>query len=444
MLQTMQALPPPPRDLDTVLRWDHSRRRRRLLYSQHRQDIIDAVRVAVGSEREQAWGAVDLSANPYLSLWEQASRLYGARPVVVGGGAAEKACADAGLWSLMQRVQRDTLGLREMGLRVDAVDGRPVFTPIFPDLMEAEASAAEPSQPVVLTETRWHGGRWVRVTWDARSAEHYATEVDGSDASDDVLGGRWDGDRYPYVLDGLPVVPVVIYHASETSRLWDAWTGCEIVEGSLTLGVLLTYFGHAVKNAAWAQRYAVGVDVMGVGVEGSANGSRTQVVADPATVLMLAAQDNTQPQVGQWDPPIDPMTLINAIRSYEERLVESAGLRLDVTRQNSDIRSGYSLAVARDAIRESQASYAPVFARADARTIKIAGSLLEQPVDEVEVLYQGLPQSPAERKAAIDEVIALRGAGLMSRSEAWMRLHPGSTEAEATAALAAIDREGTA
>lgn len=443
MLDTMQALPPAPRDMATMQRWEHTRRRRRLLYSEHRSDIVDAVRRAVGSERQQAWGMVDLSANPYLSLWEQAARLYAAPPIVAGGGSAAEAAASAGLWSLMQRVQRDTLGLREMGLRIEVVDGRPVFTPIFPDLIEAEADASDPSQPVVLTETRWQGGRWVRVTWDARSAMHYATEQDGSDASEEILGGRFDGSAYPCWDGTRPMVPVTIYHAAETSRLWDPWTGCEIVEGSLTLGVLLTFFGHAVKNAAWAQRYAVGVDVIGLGVEGDASGPRTQVEADPATVLMLAAQDGAQPQIGQWSPPIDPMTLISAIRAYEERLVESAGLRLDVTRQNSDIRSGYSLAVARDAIRESQASYAPVFARADARTLRIVGALLGEELGEVEVIYQGLPQSSGERKAAIDEVVTLRGAGLMSRTEAWMRLHPGATEAEATAALAAIDSERT-
>jgi hypothetical protein len=442
MLDTT-ALPPAPRDLATVTRWDHTRKRRRLLYSEHRTDIADAVRRAVGSERQQAWGTVDLSANPYLSLWEQAARLYAAAPIVAGADEVALACTQAGLWSLMQRVQRDTLGLREMGLRIEAVEGRPVFTPVFPDLIEAEADAGNPSQAVVLTETRWHRDCWVRVTWDARNAMHYATDKDGTDVSEEVLGGRFDGDAYPCRIQGVPVVPVVLYHAAETARLWDPWTGCEIVEGSLTLGVLLTYFGHAVKNAAWAQRYAVGVDVMGLGVEGDANGPRTQVESDPATVLMLAAQDGTQPQVGQWNPPIDPMTLISAIRAYEERLVESAGLRLDVTRQNSDIRSGYSLAVARDAIREAQASYAPVFARSDARTIQVAAALLGREVGPVEVIYQGLPQSPAERRAAIDEVIALRGAGLMGRLEAWLRLHPGATQQEGAAALAAIDAEGS-
>ena len=59
-------------------------------------------------------------------------------------------------------------------------------------------------------------------------------------------------------------------------------------------------------------------------------------------------------------------------------------------------------------------------------------------------LASRISQAEMERKAAIDEVIALRGAGLMSRVEAWMRLHPGASEADATAALAAIDGEGKA
>jgi hypothetical protein len=449
-LSMLLPSPPAPSDPADILRWTHSRLRRRLLYSEHEADLVERIRAHVGSTRRAAWGEPDLSANPYLSLWEQTSRLYAEVPEVRGMPETVKAATSAGLWSLMQRVQRDTLGLRETLVRVEVIDDKPVYTLLYPDLVEARASAAEPGQPIWLRESRYDAdlGIWVRVTWDSESQvpAYYATSAsDGTDVSENVLGGRYVGDAYPYRdASDRPVVPAVVYHAAETGRLWDPYTGREIVEGSLTLGMLLTYWGHVVRSCAWSQRYAVGVLVDGGDVEIEASGAaaRREIVTDPATLLMLRADEGAgQPTIGQWAPPVSPEELIKSIRSYEERLVEAAGLRVDVTRQSSDIRSGYSLAVAREAIREAQRVYEPLFARSDARLLWLTAWLLRQPDEPLTIRYLGLPQSPAERRQAVDEVIRLREAGLISRVEAWLRLHPGATDDEARAALAEIEAE---
>lgn len=406
-----------------------------------------ALREHIGSVRRAAWGPPDLTANPYLALWEQTAKLYSQAPRLGGNDALSERVESAGLWSLMQRVQRDTLGLREMGVRVEIIDGEPVYTPLYPDLLEGAARPGKPGQPIVLTETRWvEGTGWVRVTWDARPGhESYsARTTDGEDVSDEVLGGLYVGDAYPYRLDGVAVVPVVIYHAAETATLWDAYTGREIVEGSLILSVYLTYFGHVLRNCAWAQRYAAGVEVLGadgVTSDGS-SASRREVVTDPATLLLLSSQEGGgQMMIGQWSPPIQPDVLMQSIGMYEERLVESAGLRLDVTRQSADIRSGYSLAVARDSIREAQRSYEPLFARSDRMLLELTAGLLGMAVEPIRIVYQGLPESPGERRARVEEITTLRAGGLMSRREAMGRLHPDATDAEIAAALREIDAE---
>jgi hypothetical protein len=105
------------------------------------------------------------------------------------------------------------------------------------------------------------------------------------------------------------------------------------------------------------------------------------------------------------------------------------------------VRSGYSLAVARDAIREAQAVYAPLFARCDARLLTLTAALMGRPAGEWSVIHSGLPQSPAERQAAVNEVTTLLDKRLIGRVEARMRLNPGETEAQARAALARVDAE---
>lgn len=442
------SIPQPSGPVDTTQgqRWSHTRLRRRMLYGGHSEDVHAALRAHVGQVRKEAWGPPDMSANPYLSLWEQTAKLYAEEPLVTGDDDAVGAAKAAGLWSLMQRVQRDTLGLREMGVRVEVIDGAPVYTPVFPDLMEGRASASDPGQFVALTETRWTPGvGWTRVTWDAEREVYEAHDRDGNDVSAEVLGGRFVGDRYPYRLDGKAIVPVVLYHAAETSTLWDEYAGREIVDGSLTLSVYLTYFGHVLKNCAWAQRYAAGVDVGGAGLEGAdGGGARREIVTDPSTLLMLSSQEGGgQMMIGQWAPPIQPDVLMKSIGMYEERLVESAGLRVDVTRQTADIRSGYSLAVARDSIREAQRSYEPLFERSDTRLLAITGALMGRPSVPVRIVYRGLPESPGERRARLDEIAELRAQGLLTRAGAYRMLHPELNDAAIRAALAEIDAERT-
>jgi hypothetical protein len=444
-----QSVPPGPSDSSAGQRWDHTRRRRRLLYSRHEQDLRKSIQEHVGSTRAKVWGAPDMSANPYLSLWEQTARLYSAAPRVFGMDAAAEAVSEAGFWSMMQRGERDTLGLRDLGVFVQIIDGNPVFSMLFPDLLEGEAAPGDPSQPIRLTYTRQHPGLgWVRVTWDVSEPAYYATKTDGSDVSEAVLGGEFRGEAYPFRdADGAPVMPVVLYHASETGTLWDPYTGSEIVEGSLLLGVYLTYWGHVVRTCAWSQRYAAGVEVVGAESDTSdgAGAATMEITPDPSTVLMMRQADDAgggQAVIGQWAPPVDPATLIGAIRAYEERMVEAAGLRVDVTRQSSDIRSGYSLAVARDAIREAQRIYEPLFARSDALVLTVVAQLMGLPVEPVRIEYRGLPVSPQERRATVEEVQSLRDARLMTRREAWFRLNPGATDEEANEALAAIDAEG--
>jgi hypothetical protein len=442
-LQLDERVPPGPMDPGEADRWNHTRMRRRLLYSEHRAELERRLEKHIGPVRKQAWGPVDCSANPYLSLWETAARLYSEAPALTGNPELLDALDRAGLWSLMQRQQRDTLGLREMGLRVDIIDGQPVFSPVFADLLEGSPDPKNPGQLLRAVETRWTDGiGWTRCVYDVTGVPSYrAIALDGSDVSADVLGGTFVGDGYPFRVDGLPVVPIVIYHAAETSRLWDAFAGAEIVEGSWMLGIFRTYFGHVVRNCAWSQRYAVGVDVGGADVmtgEGS-GGARREVTTDPATVTMFnAAEDGGQPLIGQWAPPILPDTLIGAIARYEEMLVESAGLRLDVTRQSSDIRSGYSLAVARESLREAQRVYEPLFRRSDLMLMRLTAGLMGLDPGDLSIAYRGLPESPVERSARVAEVLQLRQAGLISLQAAYERLNPDLSPDQIAADLAQI------
>lgn len=439
MLPTQTA--PVPSDPAEVRRVAHTRLRRRLLYSEHEQDLIDLMARQLGNVRREAWGRPDLTANPYLSLWDQASRLYAEEPAVEHPEAAGlellDRVADAGLWPLMQRVQRDTLALREMVLRVDVVGDGLVFRPVFPDLVEARATARRPGVPHTLAEwSHLDGFGWVRLEASIDASPYYrATTRDGVDVSEDVLGGAYEGDSYP-VRDaaGAPVLPYVIHHAAVSGWLWDPFALREIVEGSLNLGLYLSFFGHILLRASWPQRYAAGVVIQGrrAETEGGAASAREEVTTDPAMLLTMAvAEDAGQPIVGQWGPAADPEVVFRAVAQYERRLLLMAGLAPpDVTRQQADIRSGYSLAVHRESVREQQRLYEPIFREADLATIRLAAVLLNSttgtayPEGGYSITYRGLAPSPVEDAAKREHVLAMLDRGVVTVEEARAALAP--------------------
>lgn len=466
-VQLLAALPPIPKDTDEQMRVEHTRLRRRLLYSQFASDLDQRIRQAVGNVKADAWKPLDLTANPYLAIWQQTAVLYDVAPDVVapvGSDPVLAALTAAGAWPLMQRVQRDTLGLREMLLRVSAdASGGLVVRPVFPDMVQVEVSPSDPSRPIKIKEWLFDpAAGWVRHVYDIRDplAPSYSVyTAAGLDVSEAILGGDFTGAAYPFRReDGTPILPWVLYHASETGCVWDPYTMREVVEGSLMLGVYLTYWGHVLRDASWPQRYVIGARVLGadtVDGEGNILAGRREVVTDPATLLEMEMDPtfSGQPLVGQWNASADPEKLLTSISMYERRILTLAGIQSpDVTRQDSDIRSGYSLAVSREQVRTLQRVYEPQFRRGDLQLIALAAALLNRATGNgyaeesaaYRITYQGLPQSSGEVLAELAEIKARTEAGLLGPVTAYVELNPGTPFDEAFERVVAARMESAA
>jgi hypothetical protein len=200
------------------------------------------------------------------------------------------------------------------------------------------------------------------------------TDTADKDITPEVVGGFRIGEAYPWFGPAGPVQPVVLYHAAETGSIWDPYCGIEVVEGTLALGVQYTNFNHIIHHAAWAQRWTLGTRARGGEVD---NDGAQQVVADPTTVIELEQEEDApNAQVGQWALVADPEKVFNSIRQNERRLIEQAVGGVEVTRETSDIRSGYSLAVGREAQILAQERYAPVFRRGDRQALQVWSALL--------------------------------------------------------------------
>jgi hypothetical protein len=437
------SAPPIPTNPVEARRIEHSRLRGRILYSMHEADVRAKVLAAVGSTRAGAWGSPDMTSNPAWYVTSQLSVLYREIPEVApptGGEDVAAAVAEAGYWQLAQRVQRDTIGMNDCFVRVDIDQetGGPAFRLVPPHMVTITASPLAPSQPLAVSEWISDEDKWVKLVTDPRKAIYMALDDAGRDVSERVLGGQFCGDNYPWIIEGKPVLPYVAYHAAESGYAMDPYSGREVFEGSLQLGVYYTFFGHILRNAAWGQRWILGAEPDSADLD--ENGRRKETVTDPATILILRQMEesNGNAQVGQFSPSVDPDRVLAAIERRERAVVEMALSTVGVSRRESDVRSAASLAVSREAQRDAQRAYEPVFRRSDTRLLRLTSGLMGAPMDGWRIHYRSIPRDPQEMQSEVDRMKSLLQAGLIDKVTAYQQLHPGLTRPEAEAILKQI------
>lgn len=470
--------PPVPVGPDAE-RMNHTRLRRRIMYGEWREDLHARMQLQIGTVRKEAWGEPDMTANVLRSVCVQYATLYDRGPQIVNPSASpddvtllETALATAGLWSLMQRVQRDTMGFREMLLtfEIDDETGEIAFRSVFPDLCMVENDPTDVTKHLMVAELRYRGDAWLWDVWDVRdpAAPSFTIRKNGRNGPDmtqrgDVTadyGGGMSGSAYLDVYSYLdekgqpvPFVPYVTYHAANTGRQWDSWEWVEVVEATLNVGVLWSFWTHVVRDGSWPTRYALGVRLQGRQTEGHhEHTSRQAIVTDPATVTMLEQLANFegQPLLGQWAPGGDPEVLARAIAGYERRVVTYIGLSpADVQRVSGDPRSGYALQITREAQREAQVRLEPTFARTDVQLLRCVAAMWNRwaegagkstiPEKGWRARYKALPLTVEERRELREEVEWLLSKGYIDDVEAFRRIEaPDLTRAEAEAELARL------
>jgi len=461
-------------------RWEHSSLRKRLILGAWLEDLEDELARHLPPDRREAWGPADLSSNPFEQITRQLAVLYHESPSVSNSQAQDISdligrnglVTMAGLWPLMQRAQQMVLGMRESIIRIDVVppseeyplEGRLQYRIVTSDYVIMEAHPDQPDIPLYYQEYRLRSkdgkGVWIADVIDIRDP-NYPTfkmhKIDSSgeigiDVSDEYMGGPLEGESYPWKdKSGRPFLPLVLYHAEKTGHLWDPYTGSQMVYGSLTSATLYTLWLHLVRDACWAQKWIAGLSVSGLNqMDQDQVARRSAIATDPSSILVFAQDPdaNTQPQVGTFQVPVDPGSLLESIAKYETRVALAAGLSpADISRQSGDPRSGYAIAISRSGQRESAKRFAPIFRVGDESLLAKSAMLSNRylgtnlPESGYRVSYISLPLSAEENKAQTADIIARMDAGLMSPVMAVMAIYDDLDHLEAVQMLDQIRKD---
>lgn len=443
-----------------ALRWDETRRRRRLLDGTWRMDLEQRLQDHLGSVRRAAWGPISLSIMPFRNICRELAVLYDAPPEVMHAeeGAAQLVSAalnQMGLWGLMQRVQQYTLGCREYIVRLDIdLTGGLLARAVPPDIVTAAPMPGAPDQLGAIGERRIRtlpGGspEWFVDFLDVRDPAAPIYRIENPNGVD--FSQQFGVDGWPDLwraADRTPKLPYILYHAQRTGdRLWEPYEGIELVEGSLDLAVMHMMLVHTFRDASWPQRWAVDVEIAGAEIVDTGTGRRSEVVTDPAALLMMSRREGaeSQPMIGQWQPGGDVAVMEEVLSNLIARVAQDAGVPpSDVQRLGGTARSGVAISLTNEGKRAAQRRFASTFREGDTALVSLAAMMINRktgaglPEDGYEVVYREIPLSPDELKARREHALAMVQAGLMSMAEAYRETHAGMSLAQAAREVAAL------
>jgi len=416
-----------PTDARDATRWREQAKRRRMLHGQWSEDAKDLQRQAMGLIRSDAHGPPDLSSNVFAGICRELGIHYNDGVTIGREAGAEdqaaldemtKALAKAGHAATMRTAIVDVIGIREIFVRVSERTGRAakrngriMLRPVYPDCVVAYSEPDAPDVPVRIEELRHRqiGGVdcW---TWDVLDVSdpnnpiyqiHRETSAGGprEDVTALVLGERYDGDAYPYRIDGEPILPYAVYHASVWPALWGYTDLAEVVDGTLRSAIHWTFFGHALRNASWPQRVAIDLQLAPAVTEGD-SGNRLEIKVDPATVLQMHTKndgDVPTPQGGRidsWTTSVDLLDMFEAVIRYERKVASGAGVSAsDFERQEGDPRSAYALLLSSDGKVRAARAYTEGIRRGDLQLLEIVASILGLPADGWTIAYPAVPDA---------------------------------------------------
>ncbi len=379
-------------------------------------------------------------------------------------------------WAVMAQVELLTRALGEAFCRVDvrgdelhweAVPASKVFDvvrdPARPEQVSGLKYMVRRAHPVSGVV------RWVVDHWDVsdRGAPVFAVllpvKVDETtklvDATAEWMPESKDWEQgYPYWWDGAPILPWVLYHARlGHPETFAPFEGSELVNGTLTTSVLMTYWLEGMRDGTFPVRGVVDGTIVHGTVQPK-GGQQQQVVSRVSVVKIRSDSQGRQAVVASWPKTMDPDTYFGAVQSYVQMLALQAGMSAQdvaVTSAGMSRVAGVAIQVSRAGIERARQAIKPSLMQSDERMSEVcaamwnayvrtpgAAALLPTAANSYTVQYAIDPLTPDEIRTRTDSAVAQMAAGIMSRVTAMAYVHPEWTPARIAHETKLIDDEG--
>jgi hypothetical protein len=478
-LLTQRPSMPTPEDEERSV---HQRARLSLLDENWDDLASDWNEKRVGEERSALQGLPDTSSNVLADMARQLSTpgLYGARPKLGHVEAIAQALVGPGgyfdrarYWVVMQHIQYITTGLSDMFVGLDVVGRELTVEPVYPHDIQIIWHPSKPGVMVGLWRLRIRKlpdpiNAWVWA-WDQYDLGE-REEIDGEmteirPPSFRVVGasGDWKdqpitnlvvkgapadglvGDAYRWRFeDSTPFVPFIRYADVDRGGGWN-WTHRRgAMRGAMKAQEFWTYASSAAQDASGRCVIIAGLEPMGAEVQDAGTKDKVRTIRlKPGSLMYHRVSDpGTQPFLEEVGPGANVKELLDYAERFEGRQLRRWGIdTAGAEKGASDPTSGAAKFVSRQQKREVAARTRPLYEASDLEAVRIGAALLRIagvgtfPEKGYSIEHAAIAMSDDELAALRDDIDWQEAKGSISKVEAYKLRHPGSSDADAMAAL---------
>lgn len=455
--------------------WEEARRRRRMLEGCWADDLNKVLREEFAVARLQALGVTRTTKNLFRSAVSQLAVIYD-RPGIVGqpdeaeaSEALRTILDDAGFWQLAQTFSQKVIGIREAAYRFavhdDGADGPYLQVLIITrDLFHAIAYPDRPDEPHTFYHYRQRckdaiyatDGSiiaaeetiWTRDCISIFDLDAPVYRIESDDGKLDLTGYSFGGvtldpgwpDQWRRA-DGMPFLPISLYHAQRTTKLTDTRTGIELVDGALMVAAKLMQWAHLLRDVSEPQRATMDATFIGNKTIDASTGTANVTLEAGSVMAFESTSPTNKGTFHQWDAGGDPERFLNGVFAYAADVLSDFDIKpSEIARTHTDQRSGYAISINREGERAAQRRYEPSFMRGDVRSCAIVSAMWNRttganlPERGWTVKYPGLPLSLEEKKLLLEE-FKLRDELGVTSLPVLLSVLEGTTEDQARARL---------
>lgn len=418
----------------------------RILENRHLNDLLAEAGKQLGIDGRAQMGPIDQTRNPMRDFVGRVGRAY-QRPPAVSGLPAEvvDALGTAAASTLRDRYAeidavpmptsaipaltgalRYRLGAVYAGVLIGetrAEDGAIDalwLQAVAPCDLQVLYASDDPREPTVI----WHRRRRLDSSGqmvdaedvydlsDPRRPVYVSRAVQGGATMTGPTGPiKYVGDAYPWRRpDGRPYHRIVIQ--GDPRSPYDT---AQLVDGSLSVSVLWSWWKAGIRDASYPQRSAIGLELDHQGSDdGTGSGvGATGALAAPSTVLRWRqAHPDVPGMLHQWGPGFDPEITGRAVRDYEHQLLASNGLPMSMEGTGGDpaaLEEQHLADRIRSTLDETRRSDAAVLTRCAWMLGLSPGPIGILYLDEIEDALERADESKAA--AAAQPITPAAGAG---------------------------------